>query len=52
VHRDSRPCSPVEPCIIIDRGILQLFVAADMMGIQLTTGGVPMDYSTLLVAQR
>ena len=51
-HRDGRPCSPVEPCIIVDRGLLQVFVAADMMGIQLTTGGVPMDYATLRVAQR
>ena len=52
VHGDGRPCSPVEPCIIVDRGLLHVFVAADMLGIQLTTGGVPMDYPTLRVAQR
>jgi hypothetical protein len=52
IHADGRPCSAVEPCVILDEGILQLFVTADLIGVQLTAAGVPITYPTLIAAQR
>lgn len=45
IHPDGRSCSPVDPCVLAPGEVLQLHLAASLLGFTLTIDGLPVDAS-------
>lgn len=48
VHPDGRSCSVVDPCVLAFDEVLQLHLAASLLGFGLDVDGVPVTLATLL----
>ncbi|MCC5948038.1 MAG: hypothetical protein JJT89_06235 [Nitriliruptoraceae bacterium] len=49
-HPDGRACSVTEPCMVDPGQVLDLHLAAGILGFDLTVEGVPVSYNALLTA--
>lgn len=46
-HRDLRPCSIMDPCVLVRDEVLNLHLAASFLGFELNVHGMPVDITIL-----